>query len=67
MSIAALIERRPGMGILASLTGLSTSILAMLQQASIIISFCGACLALVAGYYTFRIKRAHWLRVNKDQ
>lgn len=65
--IAALLERRPGVGIIASITGFSTSVITLMQQASIVIGFVGACFGLVAGYYTWRIKRAHWHRLLKDK
>ncbi len=67
MSIANLIERRPGVGILASMTGFSTSLLGLMQQASIVIGFLGACFGLIAGVYTFKIKKRHWERLNADK
>lgn len=69
MTFADLIERRPSFGIVASVTGFVTSAISWLQQASIVIGFLGACFGLAAGFYTWRIKRAHWHRVvqeNKD-
>ncbi len=66
MTFAELIERRPSVGIVASITGFSTSLLTLLQQASIVIGFVGACFGLCAGYYTFRIKRRHWEREVSD-
>lgn len=55
---------RPGLGITASITGFGASILALLQDLSIILGFLGAILGFAAGYYTWRIKREHWNRVK---
>lgn len=67
MLFADLIERRPGVGILASMAGFSTSFLGFLQEASIVIGFVGACFGLLAGYFTWRVKRAHWRRIKDHE
>lgn len=59
------IEARPSLGILTSFTGFGTAVLALMQYLSIFLGFLGAILGLVAGYYTLRIKREHWKRVQQ--
>jgi hypothetical protein len=67
MNFQVFIERRPVVGILASLTGFSTTIITLLQDASVVLGFLGAAFGLAAGYYTWRIKRAHWHRIVLDK
>jgi hypothetical protein len=55
---------RPALGITASITGFGASILALLQDLSIVLGFLGAVLGFAAGFYTWRIKREHWNRVK---
>lgn len=58
------LERRPGFGIVASLTGLGTSILSWLHAASVIVGFAGAVFGLLAGFYTWRVKKREWERTQ---
>lgn len=58
------LERRPGVGILASVSGLGASVVSWFQAASIVIGFVGAIFGLLAGYYTWRVKRQEWLRTQ---
>ncbi len=60
------IERRPEFGILASFSGFSVTLLTWLHAASVVFGFAGAVLGFVAGYYTFRIKKAQWDKVKKN-
>lgn len=66
MSLTALIERRPSVGILASMTGFAGSFMSFLQSASVLIGFIGACFGLLAGFYTWRIKKRHWDKVDRQ-
>lgn len=61
------LERRPGVGILASVSGLGASVVSWFQAASIVIGFCGAIFGLLAGYYTYRVKRQEWLRLQQSK
>jgi len=65
MILADFIERNPQWGIFASLTGLGTSILSALHAASIVLGFGGALFGVAAGFYTWRIKRLHWQRLQE--
>lgn len=62
--ITNFLERRPALGIFASFSGFGASVLSALKIISIIAGAGGAVLGLVAGYYTLRIKRAHWQRMQ---
>ena len=62
MTLSDFIERRPHVGILASIAGFTGTFLTFLQDASIVIGFVGACFGLIAGIYTWKIKRHHWQR-----
>ena len=59
------LESRPQIGIVASLSGFTASLLALFQDLSIILGFLGAIFGFVAGYYTWRVKREHWKRVQR--
>jgi hypothetical protein len=58
------VEAKPALGIVASVSGFGASVLAVLQDLSIVLGFLGAVLGFAAGYYTWRIKREHWKRVQ---
>jgi hypothetical protein len=60
------LERRPGFGIFASLTGLGTSILSWLHAASVVVGFAGAVFGLLAGFYTYRCKKREWERKSAN-
>ena len=60
-----LISDRPSLGIVASMTGFTASLLALLAQLSVVIGFLGALFGLAAGYYTWRLKREHWRRMSE--
>jgi hypothetical protein len=60
------LESKPHFGIVASLSGFFTSILAFMEDVSIILGFLGAVFGLLAGYYTWKIKREHWKRLVYD-
>lgn len=62
LTLAAFIEKKPHFGILASLSGFGVSLLSLLHVATIVLGFGGAVFGLLAGYYTYRIKRHHWER-----
>jgi hypothetical protein len=64
--IGDFLERRPGFGIIASITGLGTSVLSVLHAASIVLGCGGALFGLLAGFYTWRIKKLHWERLNHE-
>lgn len=51
---------RPALGITASISGFGVSVLSFLQNAGIVIGFLGAVFGLLAGFYTWRIKKDHW-------
>jgi hypothetical protein len=63
MTLSQFIERNPHAGIFASIAGFTGSFISFLQQASVVIGFIGAVFGLLAGVYTFRIKRRHWLTI----
>lgn len=58
------LERRPSFGILASFSGFGASLVSFLHNASIVVGFAGAVFGLLAGIYTWRIKRREWQRLN---
>lgn len=58
------IEAKPYFGIFASLSGFGASVLSFFQSASIVLGFVGAVFGLLAGYYTWRVKREHWKRIQ---
>jgi len=60
------IERKPHLGIIASVAGFASSFVSFLQAASVIIGFLGAVFGLLAGFYTWRIKRHQWQKESKD-
>ena len=62
MILETLLERKPSFGIVASISGFGASIMAYLQQISIILGFVGAVFGCAAGYYTFRVKKHQWER-----
>ena len=66
MSFSTIIERYPHVGILASISGFVGSFVSFLQSASVVIGFIGACFGLVAGFYTWRIKRRHWEKIDRE-
>ena len=57
---------RPALGIVASISGFGASLLALLSQLSVVLGFLGAVFGLAAGYYTYRIKRAHWKKIQSQ-
>lgn len=57
-------ESKPYVGIFASLSGFGATVLALLQDISVIFGCLGAILGFAAGYYTWRIKRQQWLAVR---
>jgi hypothetical protein len=65
MKFNSWLETRPSIGIVASLSGFTASLLAILQQISIILGLVGAIFGLLAGYYTWRVKREHWIRLSR--
>ena len=62
-----LILDKPSLGIVASITGFTTSLLSLLTQLSVVIGFLGALFGLAAGYYTWRLKREHWHRLERER
>ena len=56
---------RPSLGIVASITGFTTTLVSLLAQLSVVVGFLGAVFGLAAGYYTWRLKREHWRRMSK--
>jgi len=66
MSITELIEQRPHVGIIASAGGFVTSLLSYMQEINILLGTVGAIFGIVAGYYTFRVKRRNWQDLQKQ-
>ena len=66
MVVSDIIERYPHVGIVASITGSFVSFVSFLQEASVLIGFIGACFGLLAGFYTWRIKKRHWDKVDRQ-
>lgn len=62
--LADWLYQKPHWGIVASATGFGASFLTLLADASIIVGFAGAVFGCIAGYYTFRIKRSHWKKLQ---
>lgn len=58
------VEAKPALGIVASISGFGASVMAFIKDASIVLGFLGAIFGLAAGYYTWRIKREHWKRIQ---
>lgn len=58
------LERRPGLGIFASISGFAGSILAYMQQISIVLGFFGAIFGCVAGYVTMRVQLRRWKAIR---
>ena len=58
---------RPSLGIVASMTGFTTALVSLLAQLSVVIGFLGALFGLAAGYYTYRLKREHWHRLERER
>jgi membrane associated rhomboid family serine protease len=67
LAVQDFIERRPGVGIFASVSGLLTSLTSLIQAVSIFIGLGGAIFGLLAGYYTFRIQRKKWLKEQNNK
>ena len=65
--LAEFLERRPHFGILASLTGVGTSLVTWLQAGTIVLSFLGAAFGFAAGFYTWRVQRHKWAREREHQ
>ena len=59
-----LISERPVLGIIGAVAGWVASVLSWIGYVTPLIGFAGAVFGLCAGYYTFRIKRAEWKRMN---
>lgn len=51
---------KPVVASVASLTGATLSIREILESGSLLVAIVGGVLAIGAGYYGFRIKRAEW-------
>lgn len=62
--LAEFIERRPSFGIVASAAGFGASLLSWINTATTILGFLAALFGFVAGFYTFKVKRAHWLKIK---
>ena len=62
-----LICDRPSLGIVASMTGFTTALVSLLAQLSVVIGFLGALFGLAAGYYTWKLKREHWHRLERER
>ena len=58
---------RPSLGIVASITGFTTALVSLLAQLSVVIGFLGALFGLAAGYYTWKLKREHWHRLERER
>lgn len=67
MSLGVILEQRPSAGILASFGGFGASVLAWLEQASVVVGFIGAVFGLAAGFYTWKIQRAKSRRVSASE
>ena len=62
-----LISNRPSLGIVASITGFMTTLVSLLAQLSVVVGFLGALVGLAAGYYTWKLKREHWHRLERER
>ena len=62
-----LISDRPSLGIVASITGFTTTLVSLLAQLSVVVGFLGALFGLAAGYYTWKLKREHWHRLERER
>ena len=51
------LSQRPGVGIFASLGGFGTSLLSLLEHASVIVGAAGALFGLLAGYHTWQASK----------
>ena len=56
------LEQRPGFGILASFTGIGTSVTSFFHDLGFLFSLGGAVFGCMAGYYTWRVQRHKWQR-----
>jgi hypothetical protein len=63
--ITGFLERRPGLGIFASIAGFAGSLVSFLQTMSVFIGFVGAIFGLLAGFYTYRIQRRRWDAIDR--
>ena len=52
-----LVDRFPHVGILAGVSGLATSVLALIHIFSLVFGLAGAVFGCLAGFYTWRIQR----------
>ena len=66
MAVTAFLEKHPHVGIMASMTGFAGSFITFLQSASVLIGFIGACFGLLAGFYTWRVKKRHWDMLDRE-
>lgn len=64
LCVSRWIEAKPHFGIVASFAGFGASLFAVVKDLSVVLSFGGAVFGFLAGYYTWRVKREHWLRVR---
>ena len=62
-----LILDKPSLGIVASITGFTTTLVSLLAQLSVVVGFLGALFGLAAGYYTWKLKREHWHRLERER
>ena len=60
--LRSFIERWPAFGIVASFTGVGTSVITFVHAMTPILSLAGALFGFFAGFYTFLIQRHKWLR-----
>ena len=58
------LSRNPWTGILASISGFATSLVSILQMASVAIGLIGAVFGCAAGYYTYRIQKRKFERCD---
>lgn len=65
-AIASFLSAKPQVGILTSFAGLGAAILSWLHILTIVLGFAGAVIGLIAGIYTFLIKRKEWKDLNKQ-
>ena len=59
-------ERNWHVGIFASMSGFTISLLSLAKVLSVILGFGGALFGFVAGYYTMRSARRKWLRQKAE-
>ena len=49
------------------MTGFTTALVSLLAQLSVVVGFLGALFGLAAGYYTWKLKREHWHRLERER